>query len=293
MTAFGRASSAFDKGTLVVEIQSTNRRFLEINLNIPRSFFVFEPLLRKLVSSQLGRGGIHIFVKYLHHPSQKAKVIPNLSLARGLKDAWETIASTLEVKEPFSLSLLVHEKELLSQQDELEDEESYINVLKEVCTKALSELLKMKETEGEALVQDLLLRVQMIKDKTTLIAQTSQLSVETYQKKLTERISTLLTTSLENDERLLKEIALFADKVDITEEIVRLNSHLQKTEELLKTTLKEVQETKGKILEFLVQEMLREANTMGSKAWDQKIVHLVIEIKAELEKIKEQSQNIE
>lgn len=292
MTAFGRASHSFDKGTITVEMQSVNRRFLELNFHLPHGFFSFESLLRKQISSLLGRGGVNIFIKFVPNPLSQAKIMPNISLAKGLKEAWDKLATALEVEASFSLSYLLHEKELFTHVRE-EEESIYIEPLTTVCNTALIQLIKMKEDEGTVLAEDLLARLATIAKNNDMIEQYSQSTTEHYRKKLLEKMEALLAKPLETDERLLKEIALFAEKVDTTEEIVRLRSHIQKMNSLLTSSLKDGQETKGKTLDFLVQEMMREINTIGAKALDQKVIHLVIESKAELEKIKEQSQNIE
>lgn len=290
MTAFGRACHSSPEGSFSVEIQSVNRRFLELNFTLPSAFFSFEPPLRKVISSYLGRGGVTVFIKFMRNPSSKAKITPNLSLAKGLKEAWESIATALNVNEPFSLSLLKNEKELL---EEMDDDEISVDLLVDLCKQAVVQLVQMKEVEGKVLREDLIGRFAIIAKKCDIISENSHLATEAYRKKLSEKIELLLGNTLEKDERLFKEIALFAEKIDITEEIIRFNSHIQKAREVLTSSLESYQETKGKILEFLVQELLREINTIGSKAADQKIIHLVVEIKAELEKIKEQSQNIE
>lgn len=293
MTAYGRGVSSFDYGTFTLEIQSVNRRHLEMSISLPRLLSRFEMLIRKTLTEHVGRGMVNVFVGWSSEAKNSVKVIPNFSLARGIKDAWEQIAYDLGLQTDISLSLLAREKDLFLLEEELPDEESFRSALEKGLDEALGYFLKMKKVEGEALSHDLHERLGRLQKWIEAVEVYAPAVPVKYREKLTERLEELFAGSGENEERVLREVALLAERADVTEEIVRFKSHLKQFQERLEEPLVEPTETRGKTLDFLLQELNREVNTVGSKAADLSITQHVVTIKAELEKMREQVQNIE
>lgn len=294
MTAYGRGVHTFSYGRMTVEIQSLNRRFLEISLNLPRSLNRFEGFIRKIVEKQVGRGALTISLFWHSLTNQPLTILPNLALAKSLKEAWETIIEELQLKTPFPLELLARERDILLFEEDTREEEIYERAIEAVLFQALAALRKMKEWEGQILLQDIEARVEILEHTLSTIESQSGQGVEKYRQKLQGRLKELWgPNSADYDERLLKEIALYAEKMDTTEESIRFKSHLKHFKQLIETPLEQLSETKGKTLDFLIQELNREANTLGSKSADPDISKRVITLKSELEKIREQIQNIE
>jgi uncharacterized protein (TIGR00255 family) len=293
MTAYGRGTSVFPQGRFIVEIQSVNRRHLEINLVVPRLFMRFEVDMRKQVAASVGRGMLNVFVSWKTEGAQPVTVMPNLPLARALKDAWEKLAHELGRMEAVPLALLAQEKDLLLYEEEILDEEAYQRALNAALKQALDALQQMKREEGGILAQDLKERLCILHTEIASIEALSGEGTEKYRQKLQERLEELFSGSPENEERLLREIAIYAERVDITEEIVRFKGHLDQIEHMVEKPLENELETRGKTLDFLLQELLREITTIGSKAASLPIAQHVVVVKSELEKIREQVQNIE
>jgi len=293
MTAYGRGSSIFPYGRLNIEIQSVNRRYLEINIGLPRLLMRYEVDLRKEIAAYVGRGMLNVSVSCKSEGAQPISVTPNLSLARALQQAWDKLAKELGMKEPIPLSLLAQEKDLLIYEEEILNENAYREAIKAALKDALEALLWMKRQEGEILKTDLLERLAKLRAEMASIEGASGESTEKYRKKLQERLEGLFTGSPENEERVLREIAVYAERVDVTEEIVRFKGHLDQFQLMIEKPLENELETRGKTFDFLLQELLREINTLGAKASDLAIAQHVVIVKSELEKIREQVQNIE
>jgi len=282
MTAYSRAvSSEVDGQKWTVEIHSINRKTLDINLYLPRDLLFLDVEIRKLIQDTLQRG--QVTVKVSHEKEKSGAALP---LMKKIKSGWEKTAKELGYsKETITLSFL------LAQMDQISSGElgtKVQNELKKTVGSALTGLIKMKEVEGKALAADLLKRVKTLKDNVHSMEKLGARAPETYREKLLERIETILKEPLE-DERILREVAIFAEKADITEEITRLKSHLSQFADLLKTKGESI----GRTLDFLIQEILREINTVSSKSAELPLTQLAISSKAELEKIREQVQNIE
>lgn len=293
MTAYGRGVAAFHYGRFTIEIQSVNRRHLEVSISLPRLFARFEVGIRKLVAAHIGRGALNVTVTWKTEGNQPVSVVPNLSLARSLKEAWEKLVMELGVKEDVPLSLLARQNDLFLYEEEIVNEEQYLQALNNAVTEALQALLVMKRHEGATLVHDLLKRLDQLTAEIVRIEALSVGGAEKYRQKLQGRLEEFFSGSQENEERILREVAIFAERMDITEEIVRFKSHLSQFANLVEKPLENEIETRGKTLDFLLQELLREINTVGSKASDAAIAHHVVTVKSELEKIREQVQNIE
>jgi uncharacterized protein (TIGR00255 family) len=290
MTAYGRASLNTKVGHFVIEIQSVNRKFLEIQVVLPRELSQFDIELRKWLSPYLARGQVTIKVGVIFEGPVPFMIRPNLPLARQLKNAWNEIAKELHLEErEFSLSLLESAEGLLSYEENREEEDHYRLVLKQTLEVAIESFLRMKAQEGAVLQADIVERLEKMRQAMQLVEQKAPFASRKYRDKLVARLEELLPGQVENEERILREVALFAEKVDVMEEITRFFCHLTHFEELLQSTSLSV----GKTLEFVLQELNREINTIGSKSSDLDIARSVIDIKSELERIREQIQNVE
>lgn len=290
MTAYGRASRVTALGRFVVEVQSVNRKHLEIAVLLPKELTRFDADVRKMVGSKVFRGQVTVKISAYFDQSTPSVVMPNLPLARQLKAAWDAIAKDLKLESTeFTLEFLVNEQGVLLYGEELQEEELYRSALSEVLHEALEYFVDMREREGAILQQDISQRLANLKQWVDQIVGRSQGAVGKYRQKLLDRLEEVVPGILENEERILREICIFADRVDITEEITRFHSHLDKCDHLLRSEANGI----GKTLEFVLQEMGREVNTIGSKSADVEVSHLVVEMKNDLERIREQLQNIE
>lgn len=290
MTAYGRGSETHDIGHFVIEIQSVNRKHLEIQIVLPRELSQFDVELKKWLMPVIARGQVTVKVNVAFHGPVPFVVRPNLPLARQLKQAWDQIAKDLNVPHAeFDLSLLKETDGLLSFEENREEEENYRLILKLALDHALKGFLQMKVQEGAVLQADIESRLRKMRAAIQLIEEKTPFATTRHREKLIGRLEEILPGKIENEERILREVALYAEKIDITEEITRFNCHLAHFEELIESKELSV----GKTLEFVVQELNREANTIGSKSSEIEIARAVIEIKSELERIREQIQNIE
>jgi uncharacterized protein (TIGR00255 family) len=288
MTGFGRSECEAPYGKIIAEIQSVNRKYLEIYVSLPKEFARFENDLRKLVGERVQRGLVSVRVHLIPNASSACDLLPDLSLLENLKSGWMGLAMKLGYpKETVDFSFLVQQASEMPQIKlvQMEDFEPIRVCMKE----AFEGLDEMRSKEGIALAKEI---VERLKSMSILIASIEKKSPEAVAKtrlKLKERLEELFQPGGELDDRLLREVALFAERVDITEEITRFRSHVVQYEELLRTKGR----ASGRKMDFLVQEMGREINTIGSKSMDASIAHQVVDLKAELEKVREQIQNIE
>jgi len=289
MTGYGRASVSAPLGRFVAEIQSVNRKFLEISLFLPKELSLFEMEIKKLISASVTRGQINVKIFVTFEKESPLVVTPNLPLARQLFLAWKTIAKELSLAAPATVEILSSVPSILNYTEELKNEEEYRHAITEAVNAALQDFLTMRTNEGKHLQNDILQRIASLRKGINKIAEYAPKATERYRKKLQERLAELLPQSLENDDRILREVGIYAERVDISEEITRFNSHLNQCEELLKSDKDGI----GKTLEFILQELGREINTIGSKASDVDVSRYVVEVKSELERIREQIQNVE
>ncbi len=290
MTGYGRSSLTVPAGRLEVEIQGVNRRHLEMSLSLPKQFLPFEGSIRKWVAELVARGQINLSLLWKPHGKDGVQIDVDLGLARALKEGWEKVAKELGVKGEVTL-------EMLSQEDILIPEkkvgESIEKELQTCVERALELFDEAKRAEGRALGKDFVSRISLLGKLIAKIEGHAQDAVRKTREKLSQRLNDLFSTHVENEEKVLKEVALFAEKIDITEEIVRFKSHLQTFDDVLKKPLLGVESAKGKRLEFLLQELHREMNTIGSKSADTVVSQTVVDAKCELEKMRESVQNIE
>lgn len=292
MTAYSRSISVGPLGRFVVELQSVNRKFLEVNTYLPKTLLRFDADIKKWIGQQVLRGQINVRLSATFDQVKAAVVKPNLPLAAQLKSSWDQIAKHLGISPAeFSLGLISSQEGLLEYEEELDCEGEVKEALCALFSRALEQLAEMKLREGAALQADISQRLESLKRAIDIIEAKAPESVKKYREKLQQKLQEALAglAISDNDERLLKEVCLFADKVDVAEEITRFNSHLGQ----FRVLLDDARHGVGKTLEFLVQELNREVNTIGSKSADVEIARLVIDIKAELERIREQIQNVE
>lgn len=290
MTAYGRASLNTKVGHFIVEIQSVNRKFLEVNVFLPRELNQFDIELKKWLMPYLARGQVTVKVNVTFEGAVPFIVRPNLPLARQLKDAWDEIAKELNLGiNEFRLSLLERADGLLSYEENLSEEANYREALKQTLDVALRGFLQMKAQEGAILQADIAQRLEKMRKALQIVELKMPFATRKYRERLVARLDELVPGHVENEERILREIALFAEKIDITEELTRFNCHLTHFDELIRSEALSV----GKTMEFVLQELNREINTIGSKSSDLDIARAVIDIKSELERIREQIQNIE
>ncbi len=292
MTGFGSALIKTKSGLLEIEIGSVNRKHFECLLFLPREWLSLEIAAKKEIGKHIFRG--QVIVRSTFYPSVEAleNGLPEISLLKSLKSGWEKRAEALGYgKESVDLSFLASQLKLVSKNTEtigMKNGRTDSGIEKEnffkVLNQALKKMLLMKEKEGMLLQKDIFGRLSKVQKMLVQIEKKAQNSTDKYAEKLKERLAKLKF----EDERVFKEIALFAEKVDITEELVRLESHLKQF-----AALKNEKEAIGRKMDFLLQEMGREVNTIASKASDVTISSAVVNIKGELEKIREQVQNIE
>lgn len=291
MTAYGRATLSTRRGRFVAEIQSVNRKHLEINTFLPPELMRFDRDVRSLIGAKVFRGQVTVKLLVQFDDATPIVVTPNLPLARQLKQAWDAIADDLqlEASQRFTLRMLVKEPGILLYGEELKDETLFLKDISEVIDSALQHFLEMRVTEGAALEKDIADRLSHLKKYVEKIAELAPNAPEKYRQKLRERLEEVIAGAVDNEERILREVCLFAERVDITEEVIRFRSHLKQCEEMLHSDKGAI----GKTLEFLLQELNREVNTIGSKASDAEVTKYVVAIKSELERIREQIQNVE
>ncbi len=289
MTAYGRASKASPLGHFSAEIQSVNRKYLEINIFLSKELTRFESEIRKWIGQAVQRGQVTVKISAYFDRTAPLLVRPNLPLARQIKRAWDEIARDLQIKQEFSLDLLKEETGILVYEEDLQNAEEVLQELHSVVSEALKPFLEMKQKEGRELYEDFNKRLKNLDHCLDKIAERAPGATLKYREKLKQRLEEVLPGSVENEDKILREIALYAEKIDIAEEITRFRSHLKQAKSLLEKKEGSV----GKTFEFLLQELNREANTIGSKSSDVDVSHLVVEIKAELERMREQIQNVE
>lgn len=289
MTAFGKATIAVPLGRFVVEIQSVNRKFLEINLFLPRELNRFDPEIKRWIGAAVDRGQVTVRISAHYEASAPVDVKANIPFAKQLVAALREIAKETGLEPTLDLGQISRHEGVLCYEENLKDEGAMREALREAVSQALAQFIAMREVEGAALADDIRQRLALLARLLAAIEAIAPDSAKKHQVKLIERIEALLPGRVENEERILREIALYAEKADIAEEITRFRSHLDQ----FATLLAKKEGTVGKTLEFLVQELGREINTIGSKSLDAALAHLVVQAKSELEKIREQIQNIE
>ena len=290
MTGFGRGEYNDGKRNIAVEIKSVNHRYCDVQVRMPRRYSFAEDLIINTVKQHISRGKVDVQMSVEYIAESDVRVELNRALVQQYIDNMKTLTDEYGVKGEVTLDLISGMPEVLKQVSDVEDEDEVKESIRKATETAAINLESMRAVEGEKLAEDLTKRGDLIKEIVDSIKERAAKLPEIYKEKLRARIDDLLDGVTEiQEERLAQEVAIFADKADITEEITRLNSHMDQ----MKSIITESKGSDGKKLDFLVQEMNREANTIGSKANDLQITEEMLKIKAEVEKIREQVQNIE
>jgi len=288
MTGYGRYQDTVDGMDITVEIKAVNHRYYEYSSRLPRAYGFLDDKLKAYLQGSISRGKVDVYVFIDTADAPGSRVTVNHSLVQGYLKALGEIAETYGLRNDVSVMSLARYPDLLTVHREAEDEEAVWAAVRTVADVALNRFLQMREKEGEKLQEDILSRAAAILEAVGQVEERSPQTVREHMDKVQARMRELLGTATVDEQRLLTEAALFADKIAVAEETVRLRSHISQLEHMLAGN-----EAVGRKLDFLVQEINREANTIGSKAQDVQLARVVVDIKAEIEKIREQIQNIE
>ena len=288
MTGYGKSEQTIDSLNVTVEIKSVNHRYFEFSARVPREYGFLEEKLKKYCNSLITRGKVECYVSVEDLEEREMEVNVNETLAAGYVKALKELSERFGLKDDISAVTLSRYPDVITLHKASEDEKRIWNAVKTVAETAVSKFIEMRETEGSKLRGDILSRADYIIECVEFIEGRSPETVREYNEKLKQRMKELLGDAAVDEQRLLNEAAIYADKIAVDEETVRLRSHISQLREFMNSS-----EAIGRKLDFLVQEINREANTIGSKAQDVDIAKKVIAIKAEVEKIREQVQNIE
>jgi uncharacterized protein (TIGR00255 family) len=288
MTGFGRGESETGLGRITVEIRSVNHRYSDISIKLPRRLVPFEIRIKEMVRSEVSRGRIDLSVKLESQGEGKIQLSADLYLAEQYYRALETVREKLQLRDEITLGMLAGAKDLITGKEEVEDIGPYWQQIEPVLKRSFMAMDEMRRTEGFSIAKDIRERMERIHQEIEAIQRVFPPSVEAHRDRLRERLQSLLNGLEVDPLRFQQEVAFLAERTDITEEIVRAKSHLEQFR-----TLIEKGEAVGRKLDFLIQEIHREVNTASSKANDAQISQRVVEVKSELEKVREQVQNIE
>lgn len=287
MTGYGRAKLSKDDREYQIEIKSVNHRYLDISVRIPKQLSYLEETIKKEIAKKVKRGKIDAFVTFENNSLEGKEIKINTELAKAYINELKKLAEKENILSDIQVTEISKYPDVLNIQSSQDDEKITEEVL-ETITIATDNLVQMRETEGNKISEDLLKRLNIINKKVEEIAKLSTGLIEEYVVKLEERINEILKNQEIDKTRLAQEVVIYADKCSIEEEVTRLNSHISQFKNLLNSN-----EAIGKKLDFIIQEMNRETNTIGSKANNLEITNGVIDIKTEIENIREQVQNIE
>ena len=288
MTGFGRCEVLKDSRKFTVELKSVNHRYLDVNIRMPKKLNFFETSIRTLLKSYADRGKVDIFITYEDLSQSQVSVKYNAALAAEYLKYLNQMAEEFSLDNDVRVSTLSRYPEVFTMEECSEDEDELWNGLKEALEGAFSQFVEMRTKEGERLKEDILLKLDLLSELIRFIEERSPQIIAEYRTKLEEKMRELLEDTQIDDNRIAAEVILFADKICTDEEVVRLKSHIQQ----IKETMEESNGI-GRKLDFIAQEMNREANTILSKANDLDISNRAISLKTEIEKIREQIQNIE
>ncbi len=288
MTGYGRAIQLVDGMNITVEIKSVNHRYFEFSSKLPRSYGFLDEKLKSFFMGKLTRGKMECYVSIETVEEPDTLISVNHPLVKGYLDAYKELSETYGLENNIRVSDISRVSDVFSIRKQAADEDKIWAAVSVVAQEALDGFIAMREREGERLKADVLSRLATIIECVEFVEERSPETVKEYNEKLLSRLRELLEDTHIDEQRILTEAAIFADKIAVAEETVRLRSHISQL-----TSFLDLSEAVGKKMDFLVQEMNREANTIGSKAQDVEIARRVVSIKAEIEKIREQIQNIE
>ncbi len=286
MTGYGKAEYSADGLIITAEIRTVNNRNFDFNPKIPRAFLAIEDKIRKIINSYISRGRVDLFLNFSDNREKPADISVDLNLASGYYQAAEKIAKNLDLTNDLTVSNILRMPDVLSD-NKLSDMSELYDIVSDTVKTACENLNKMRETEGEKLISDMLARMDTIESLREKIIKRAPLVAIDYKQKLTQRIKEALSETQYDEARLLNEVAFFTDKSNIDEELTRLGSHISQFRDICKIN------GAGKKLDFLMQEFNRETNTICSKSNDIDITRSALELKNEIEKVREQVQNIE
>lgn len=288
MTGYGRSQQLADGMNITVELKSVNHRYFEFSSKLPRSYGFLDEKLKSFFMGKLTRGKMECYVQIETVEEPDTIISVNHPLVKGYLDAYKELAETYGLENNVKVSDISRVSDIFSIRKQAADEDKIWAAVQTVAEEALNGFVAMREREGERLRADVLSRLDLILENVAYIEERSPETVKEYNEKLLGRLRELLSDAHIEEQRILTEAAIFADKIAVAEETVRLRSHISQMRTFL-----EADEAVGKKMDFLIQEFNREANTIGSKAQDVEIARRVVAIKSEIEKIREQIQNIE
>lgn len=287
MTGFGRASLESNGKNYIIEIKTVNNKYSDITVKSPKRLSFMEDRIRKQIANRITRGKVEVSVSFFDFSNKSKNVVLNKEIAKEYIKQLKEIADENNLSENISVVEIAKLPDILNSIDSGNDEEITSEAL-QCLNMALDSLIEMRKTEGENIKQDLLVRIERVQNLVDKIAENSKGIVEEYVSKLEKRVKEILKTDVVDENRIAQEAVIYADKTSIEEELTRLNSHIVQFKELVNSD-----GPVGKKLDFMIQEMNRETNTIGSKAGSGEITKAVIDLKVELEDIREQIQNIE
>lgn len=288
MTGFGRSVKEIDGYIITVELKSVNHRYFEFYSRCPRQYGFIDDKIKSYVNSRIARGKVECYVGIEALNTESADVDVNNTMASAYVKALKEISQTYDLKEDFGASTIARFPDVLVVRKAEEDEEKLWSYVRETASEALDRFTEMRAVEGQKMYDDVYSRSEFILDTVAFIEKRSPETVKEYNEKLVQRVHDLLGDVTLDEGRILQEVAIYADKVAVAEETVRLRSHIEQLRAFLNSD-----EPVGRKIDFLVQEINRETNTIGSKCSDVDIARKVVDMKAEIEKIREQIQNIE
>ncbi len=288
MTGYGRAQKILNGRDISVEIRSVNHRYYEYTSRIPRTYSYIDEKLKSLLKSAISRGKVEVSVTINNIDGKDAQIAINKGVAEGYVSALRSISEELGLKDDLVLSKLIKIPDIFNIQKTPDDEEQICADVSEITSEALERFVAMRETEGERLKRDILEKADFIIERVGMVEAQSPATVEAYRNKLYKKISEVLADKNIDEQRIITEAAIFSEKIAVDEETVRLRSHIAQLRDIL-----ESEEPVGRKLDFIIQEINREVNTIGSKAQDLSITKIVVDMKSEIEKIREQIQNVE
>lgn len=288
MTGFGRAEAVTKEWKITVELRSVNHRYLDLNIKMPRKLNLFEGQVRNLMKTYMQRGKVDIFITYEDYTAGSVALKYNRDLAAEYLGYLKEMEQEFQLKNDVSVTMLSRYPEVLTMEEQPVNEEKLWNCLEMPLREACKKFVETREREGEHLKKDLLMKLDGLDEKVCAVEKRSPEVVQAYREKLETKVHELLEDSQIDDNRIAAEVVLFSDKICNDEETVRLHSHIRGMRKILTE-----QEGVGRKLDFMAQEMNREANTILSKSSDIQVSDIAIDLKTEIEKIREQIQNIE
>ncbi len=288
MTGFGRGDAVSTLGKVSVEMKSVNHRYLDMNIKMPRKFNALEGDIRNYIKKYIQRGKVDIYINYEDYSEQNVSIKYNRAVAKEYLSYFEQMSEEFHLENDIRLSKLVSMPEVFNMQQAEEDEESLWNLLKEALDTAVERFLAVRDKEGQQLKEDLLGKLSYMTELVDCVEERYPQILADYRARLTAKMQDILSSSNIDESRIAAEVVIYADKCCVDEETVRLKSHIKQVSEALDS-----EGSVGRKLDFLVQEMNREANTMLSKSTDGSLTDVAINLKTEIEKVREQIQNIE